>query len=79
MVLSARFASANTEAVVFALLLFNNSYTKKAIAAELKDIIYTVLVAGLCIFTVSVVAEFCVPWFSVRFMFVDVFTVGSVA
>ena len=73
--------------VVFAFLLFSITIivmktTKlivKTVATVLKDIIYTVLIAELCMPSVSVVSELCVAWLSVGCMVpVGVLIVGSV-
>ena len=83
---SALFDCKNT-AVVFAFLLFSITtiaamettiQTIKAVA-ELKDIVYTVLITDLYIPAVSVVSELCVAWLSIGCMVpVGVLIVGSV-
>ena len=73
--------------LVFAFLLFSITIavmktTKlmiKTIATVLKDIIYTVLTAELCMPTVSVVSELCMAWLSIGCMVpVGVLIIGSV-
>ena len=84
---SVLFDCMNTD-VVFAFLLFTITITVmkttklivKTVATVLKEIIYTVLIAEVCMPSVSVVSELRVAWLSVGCMVpIGVLIVGSVA